>query len=96
MKKLKNETIMDTAMFIADAANITATVSITATIIAAALVKDKRFLRISVPTTLTAIVIEKIASIISCKAMENIPDDDMLFDNFSSDDETLFDMTEEK
>ena len=95
MKKLKNETIMDTAMFIADAANITSTVSITATIIAA-LVKDKRFLRISVPTTLTAIVIEKIASIISCKAMENIPDDDMLFDNFSSDDETLFDMTEEK
>ena len=95
MKKLKNETIMDVAMFIADAANITSTVSITATVIAA-LVKDKRFLRISVPTTLTAIVIEKIASIISCKAMENIPDDDMLFDNFSSDDETLFDMTEEK
>ena len=95
MKKLKNETIMDVAMFIADAANITSTVSITATVIAA-LVKDKRFLRISVPTTLTAIVIEKIASIISCKAMENIPDDDMLFDNFSSDDETLFDITEEK
>ena len=95
MKKLKNETIMDVAMFIADTANITSTVSITATVIAA-LVKDKRFLRISVPTTLTAIVIEKIASIISCKAMENIPDDDMLFDNFSSDDETLFDMTEEK
>ena len=95
MKKLNNETIMDVAMFIADAANITSTVSITATVIAA-LVKDKRFLRISVPTTLTAIVIEKIASIISCKAMENIPDDDMLFDNFSSDDETLFDMTEEK
>ena len=95
MKKLKNETIMDVAMFIADAANITSTVSITATVIAA-LVKDKRFLRISVPTTLIAIVIEKIASIISCKAMENIPDDDMLFDNFSSDDETLFDMTEEK
>ena len=95
MKKLNNETIMDVAMFIADAANITSTVSIAATVIAA-LVKDKRFLRISVPTTLTAIVIEKIASIISCKAMENIPDDDMLFDNFSSDDETLFDMTEEK
>ena len=95
MKISKNESIMDVAMFIADAANITSTVSITATIIAA-LVKDKRFLRISVPTTLTAIVIEKIASIISCKAMENIPDDDMLFDNFSSDDETLFDMTEEK
>lgn len=95
MKKLNNETIMDVAMFIADAANITSTVSITATVIAA-LVKDKRFLRISVPTTLTAIVIEKIASIISCKAMENIPDDDMLFDNFSSDDKTLFDMTEEK
>ena len=95
MKISKNESIMDVAMFIADAANITSTVSITATVIAA-LVKDKRFLRISVPTTLTAIVIEKIASIISCKAMENIPDDDMLFDNFSSDDETLFDMTEEK
>ena len=95
MKKLNNETIMDVAMFIADTANITSTVAITGTAIAA-LVKDKRFLRISVPTTLTAIVIEKIASIISCKAMENIPDDDMLFDNFSSDDETLFDMTEEK
>ena len=95
MKISKNESIMDVAMFIADAANITSTVSITATVIAA-LVKDKRFLRISVPTTLTAIVIEKIASIISCKAMENIPDDDMLFDNFSSDDETLFNMTEEK
>ena len=95
MKISKNESIMDVAMFIADAANITSTVSITATVIAA-LVKDKRFLRISVPTTLTAIVIEKIASIISCKAMENIPDDDMLFDNFSSDDETLVDMTEEK
>ena len=95
MKISKNESIMDVAMFIADAANITSTVSITATVIAA-LVKDKRFLRISVPTTLTAIVIEKIASIISCKAMENIPDDDMLFDNFSSDDKTLFDMTEEK
>ena len=95
MKISKNESIMDVAMFIADAANITSTVSITATVIAA-LVKDKRFLRILVPTALTAVVIEKIASIISCKAMENIPDDDMLFDNFSSDDETLFDMTEEK
>ena len=95
MKKLNNETIMDVAMFIADTANITSTVAITGTVIAA-LVKDKRFLRILVPTALTTVVIEKIASIISCKAMENIPDDDMLFDNFSSDDETLFDMTEEK
>ena len=91
MKKLNNETIMDVAMFIADAANITSTVSITATIIAA-LVKDKRFLRISVPTALTAVVIEKIASIISCKAMENIPDDNIMFD----DDATLFNIAEEK
>ena len=91
MKISKNESIMDVAMFIADAANITSTVSITATVIAA-LVKDKRFLRISVPTTLTAIVIEKIASIISCKAMENIPDDKIMFD----DDATLFNIAEEK
>ena len=91
MKKLNNETIMDVAMFIADTANITSTVAITGTAIAA-LVKDKRFLRILVPTALTAVVIEKIASIISCKAMENIPDDNIMFD----DDDTLFNMTEEK
>ena len=91
MKKLNNETIMDVAMFIADTANITSTVAITGIVIAA-LVKDKRFLRILVPTALTAVVIEKIASIISCKAMENIPDDNIMFD----DDATLFNIAEEK